>query len=742
MRRWFGILGMLVVAVFAAGQAFGQGAPQPASQDKPAAGVARISQMQGDVSIQRGDSGDWVAATLNTPVMAGDKVSTGQKSLTELQLDYANILRLSNQSAANVTVLDPTHIQLQVAQGLAFYTVFQGTEADAEIDTPNVAVHPRGEGEYRIQVNSSNETVLVVRKGEADISTPEGSTHVQKGQMITVQGTGADAQFLIADAPSKDPWDRLNEDRDNKIRSAQSWAHVDPYYTGADDLDAYGRWTNIPDYGSVWSPAVSPDWAPYRAGNWVWEPYYGWTWVSDEPWGWAPYHYGRWLFRDSAWCWWPGPVTRWYRPIWAPAYVSFFGFGAGRFGLSYGFGFGFGSVGWLPIGPCDPFFPWYGGGGLRFGFADFFRFHDRDFFRGHPGAFGPLAGRFDERFSNFRMAERDPRFLRGITSVRAEEFGHGMNQRAMGVSINDLRNGHVMTGGVPAVPTRESLAPSGRAANPSTIRNDQGTRFFSRSQTPAAPRPSFNEQAGRVQEALRGSRASSTPSEGIQRGGAAPGGANRPGAQSQPATSTRPPAAGSSRPGIVSPGAPNRAGQAAGEPGNWQRFGGSNGAGTPAGNASTAQPSRGATGTARPGPAASSTPSYRPPIYRPQSNPGTQNSRPEQNPQSGVNPGGWQRFTQRPAVTQPQSPTGRGNGAVSPPRYQGSLSSGRGPAPSYNTRPNYSPPSYSARPPLNLSRPIITGPPRGTPSRGTMGPSGGTPRGGSGGRSSGPSRRR
>jgi hypothetical protein len=39
-------------------------------------------------------------------------------------------------------------------------------------------------------------------------------------------------------------------------------------------------------------------------------------------------------------------------------YVSFFGFGGG---VGFGFGGGFGSVGWLPIGPCDGFYPWWGG---------------------------------------------------------------------------------------------------------------------------------------------------------------------------------------------------------------------------------------------------------------------------------------------------------------------------------------------------------------------------------------------
>jgi hypothetical protein len=169
MRRCFGILGMVVATFLAGGWIYGQSTPAATPQDKPP-GVARISTIRGDVSIQRGDSADWVAAAQNTPVMPGDKVSTGQDALSELQLDYANILRLSSQSVANVTTLDNAPIQIQLAQGLAFYTILKGAEANAEIDTPNVALHPRGEGEFRIQVNPAGETVVMVRKGEADLS--------------------------------------------------------------------------------------------------------------------------------------------------------------------------------------------------------------------------------------------------------------------------------------------------------------------------------------------------------------------------------------------------------------------------------------------------------------------------------------------------------------------------------------------------------------------------------------------
>jgi len=267
-----------------------QSPPQPNGQQSSEPGAARISLIRGEVSTQRGDSGDWSAAALNAPMMAGDKISTGDGASAEVQLDFADVLRLGGHAQAQIATLTQTGIQVQIAQGLASYTAFKEGEAQVEIDTPNLAIHTIGkEGIYRILVSSPEESEVIVRKGEAEISTPSGSVRVQKGQLITVRGTGNDAQYKVAEAPAKDDWDQWNNDRDHIIRDAAAWRHTDRYYTGSEDLDAYGNWTTVPDYGPVWIPTVGPGWVPYRAGNWVWEPYWGWTWVSYEPWGWAPF---------------------------------------------------------------------------------------------------------------------------------------------------------------------------------------------------------------------------------------------------------------------------------------------------------------------------------------------------------------------------------------------------------------------------------------------------------------------
>src|SRR5580704_9998751 len=95
------------------------GGPSGEGPAKVDQGVGRISMIHGDVSTQRGDSGTWSAAILNQPVVNGDKVSTGAGGRAEVQLDYANILRLGSNAQANIANFTQKYIQIQVGQGLA-----------------------------------------------------------------------------------------------------------------------------------------------------------------------------------------------------------------------------------------------------------------------------------------------------------------------------------------------------------------------------------------------------------------------------------------------------------------------------------------------------------------------------------------------------------------------------------------------------------------------------------------------
>jgi hypothetical protein len=457
-------------------------------------GAARVSLIHGDVSMQRGDSGETSAVDLNTPLAPGDKVFTGANSRAEIQLDWADILRLDQNAQANIATLDQNRIQVQLSQGLAFFSVLKGSQAQVEIDTPNVAVTPHQEGRYRIEVTPSGDTLVTVREGEADLSTADGSTPLKKGELITIRGTGSDAQYQISRAPGSDDFDKWNSDRDQLIANAESYRYTNQYYTGAEDMDAYGQWNQIPDYGYVWSPRVAIGWAPYRHGHWLWESYYGWTWIGDEPWGWAPYHYGRWFVHNDAWVWWPGPVTPFYRPLWAPAYVSFFGFGP-HIGFDAGFGGGFGSIGWLPVGPCDFVNPWWGphrGAFNVVSVTNINTFHN-------VNMIAPLRG--GDRDSNLHNMLASNQVRYGLSTVSAESFGH-IGAHVSTVTAADLRQGQMMTGNVPVVPSRETLRASDRpAGNVPSARPGQD-RFFSKT-LPSTQRESFSQQSSQVQQAIQ-----------------------------------------------------------------------------------------------------------------------------------------------------------------------------------------------------------------------------------------------
>src|SRR5260370_13370117 len=76
-----GLTGLLLFAAPKAG----------ADQDDPPSRVARISSLDGNVSLQPSGTEDWAAAAKNRPVTVGDKLWTDQESRAELQAGEASL---------------------------------------------------------------------------------------------------------------------------------------------------------------------------------------------------------------------------------------------------------------------------------------------------------------------------------------------------------------------------------------------------------------------------------------------------------------------------------------------------------------------------------------------------------------------------------------------------------------------------------------------------------------------------
>jgi hypothetical protein len=481
--------------------------PQSADSGySPDHGVARISYMNGNVSVRRGDSGELVAAVMNVPLTATDRLVTGEGSRAEVQFDAANMIRLGSATEVRFSELAYGHVQVQVAVGTATFRVLRDSSAQVEISTPSVSVRPEKKGIYRVTVRPDGNSEISVRSGDAEVFSPRGSEQVHSGKTLMARGSASDPEFQVTGEVPQDDFDHWSAARDHELERAVSPRYASRDIYGTEDLDANGTWRNDPQYGDVWVPSVDPGWAPYQCGRWAWVDYYGWTWVGCESWGWAPYHYGRWYNGGFGWAWYPGPIYGNY--FWRPALVGFFGWGAPGIGL--GFGFGFGHVGWVPLAPFEAFRPWYG--------------------RGFNGAF---RGNAFVNNANIGSMYRNARVANGVSSMNAESFGRSAVNRGSMVrpAGGDLARAGLVRGQLPISQSRESNQFSNRAASTQGLpRTNDSTRFVSRNQPFGGARQSTGQSPQRS-FATGGNGATRTQAgpSGVGQSGAGPSGAGNDG---------------------------------------------------------------------------------------------------------------------------------------------------------------------------------------------------------------------
>jgi hypothetical protein len=339
MRRILVLLSLIAIAVFAR--------PASAEEGDPPSRVARLSYITGKVSFEPSGEDQWNQASPNYPMTTGDRLYTDNDGRAELETGNIAI-RMAPDTDLSTTTLSDQLVQLGLAQGTLRVRAYDIADGNSiEIDTPSAALTLLRAGSYRVETYPDGNTTLVaVNEGDLEISGAGINRTLHAGEAVKLTGTD-DVRMDWISIPDRDDFDQWCGDRDRRFMNSNSRRYVSDYTPGYADLDEYGSWDNAREYGRVWYPSqVSADWVPYRNGRWVWVEPWGWTWVEEEPWGFAPFHYGRWVLIGRRWGWVPGPAIA-VRPVYAPALVAFVG------GPSAGIQV------WFPLGPRDPYLPWY-----------------------------------------------------------------------------------------------------------------------------------------------------------------------------------------------------------------------------------------------------------------------------------------------------------------------------------------------------------------------------------------------
>ena len=337
-----------------------------ADDDDPPSRVARLAYTSGNVSFNPAGTDDWVAAVVNRPMTTGDKLWSDDGSRAELHLDSA-VMRLSDHTGFSFLNLSDEITQLRLTEGTLYLRVRRlGNDETFEVDTPNLAFSILRPGRYRINVNEAGDaTIVTVRDGQGEVTGGGSAYTVHAREEGFFNGTDQLDADIERIRENEDDFDQWCSERDLRDDHSVSSRYVSDDVVGYEDLDEYGGWRAVPEYGNVWFPhTVVVGWAPYRYGHWVWISPWGWTWVDDEPWGFAPFHYGRWVAVGGVWGWVPvaprpAVVTVAYvRPVYAPALVAWVGGAHWGVGVAVG-GAPAAGVAWFPLGPRDVYCPSY-----------------------------------------------------------------------------------------------------------------------------------------------------------------------------------------------------------------------------------------------------------------------------------------------------------------------------------------------------------------------------------------------
>jgi len=316
----------------------------------------RLAWLDGDVSLERGGGAAAQPAVVNMPLAPGDLLRSGSRSSFELQIGPKAFARGWSNTALVLERRERDGLAFGLLEGdLALDIRQTAAEGGVEILAGGLSTVIRQAGYYRVTAAPEKIVLQVRRGGLAALTLPGGGRiEVFSGREFTLDPRPG-GSFATVPVPAADAWDDWNIARTDDLVRSESERYVASDLYGTWELDRYGYWREVPEYGPVWTPYyVPPAWVPYSTGFWVHDPYYGWTWVDTQPWGWAPFHYGRWVRVHGRWCWAPGP--RIVRPVYAPALVVFAASSSGSFLFSLNGP----PQAWVALGWGEPCVPWWG----------------------------------------------------------------------------------------------------------------------------------------------------------------------------------------------------------------------------------------------------------------------------------------------------------------------------------------------------------------------------------------------
>lgn len=278
--------------------------------------IVRLSQVDGDVQIDRNIGRGYEKAFINLPVTQGAKLRTGSDARAEIEFEDGSTLRVTPGTVVEFSELARRDSGARASRlNLQTGTAYLNFKADKSEQEFMVGFGPQmlaltKPAHLRLELKDTDAT-LAVFKGNVAVEGGSNKVQVEKKHSASFDLTGA-SPYTLANNLEPDPYDDWDKQQDKYHQ--QYSASVSNSYSanayGASDLNYYGSFYDMPGYGMMWQPyLVGAGWDPFMNGAWMWYPGSGYAWISSYPWGWMPYRYGSWTFLQSyGWFWQPGSM--------------------------------------------------------------------------------------------------------------------------------------------------------------------------------------------------------------------------------------------------------------------------------------------------------------------------------------------------------------------------------------------------------------------------------------------------
>jgi len=279
--------------------------------------AARLTYVQGSVTVTQPGEAEPVPAQINLPLLSGVLLSTGDNGQAEVEFEDGSVVRLTPNSALDLESLraDPDGVaisHLRLVHGVAFLELRATISYQYTFSAGEDELQPTENSTVRVDFDAPP-SVFSVLAGSIRIDGPEGlKADVRTGENLRpdVDDPG---QYHRNLGIVEDSWNQWNQDMDDAAaQHAENATSVRNDYAGQQgygwsDLDANGTWYDT-DSGPVWQPYAADDagFDPYGNGAWVGYTSVGYVWASAYPWGWTPYRCGNWSYYGGfGWGWSP-----------------------------------------------------------------------------------------------------------------------------------------------------------------------------------------------------------------------------------------------------------------------------------------------------------------------------------------------------------------------------------------------------------------------------------------------------